>query len=148
MVACHAQWCFISETGMTLNFERGGLILHVWEQNYILQGKRNKYCRQLSRRMCSVVNCTLFVQFHFKLIFAFRTVEGTVPTYHHDRYPDCSPMVHLWCSQGHPWPTPSSSTLHARVPKVEAWSEATVNSFSIPHSDLNQQFAPFMKCKF
>lgn len=62
-----------------------------------------------------------------KSLLVSRSMEGSVPTYHHDRYPHGSAMVHLRRSQGHPQPPPSSPTRNARVPQEEVGGQTSVN---------------------
>ena len=47
-------------------------------------------------------------------------LEGSWCPYHHDRYIDCSPMVHLrWC-QGRPSTSTTTTTTNARITSIEA----------------------------
>lgn len=50
-----------------------------------------------------------------------RCVEGSGCSYHHDRYSDCSAVVHLRLCQGLLPPAPPTSSWDARVSEEEAW---------------------------
>ena len=64
----------------------------------------------------------------------FRCVEGSGCPYHHDRYSDCTAVVHLRLSQGLLPPAPPTAPRDARVPEEEAR----------PHGVKTQPLLPFL----
>merc|ERR1719317_1456416 len=50
---------------------------------------------------------------------------------HHDWYPHCSSMVHLWWCQGSAWTPPSPTTRDARIIEDQDGACPTINRFSM-----------------